>query len=123
MALTHTPGVLLSVESLHALLASHIDRLECGIEKGITQEIGIVYRKVYDQDLDAGVHSLLPEAGFAGIGQDSISVVWSEAVTRDDKTEQKNFFNKTSRRLSALDTISNTRHSLTSHTHRQTTQP
>lgn len=82
MAFTHTPGVFLSVESLHALLTSHIDCLECGIKKGITQEIEIVYRKVYDEDLDAGVHSLLPEAEFAGIGHDSILefaflAVWS----------------------------------------------
>ena len=67
MGSTHTPGVLLSVESLHALLASHIDCLECGIKKGITQEIGIVYREVYDEDLDAGVHPLLSEAGFARV--------------------------------------------------------
>ncbi len=72
MAFTHTPGVLLSVEALHVLLASHIDCLECGIKKGITQEIGIMYREVYDEDLDAGVHSLWPEAEFARVGSDTI---------------------------------------------------
>ena len=58
MAFTHTPGVLLSIESFGALLAFHVDCLECGIEKGIIQEVRILHREVYDEDLDTGVHSL-----------------------------------------------------------------
>ena len=82
MAFTHTPGILLSVESLHALLASHIDCLECGIKKDITGDIEIVCREVYDEDFDAGVHPLLSDAEFARVGSHTILeftflVVWS----------------------------------------------
>jgi len=73
MAFTHTPGVLLSVEFPDALLAPYIDCLEGNIKKGIIQAIEIVYMKVYDEDLDAGVHSLSPEAGLARASSDQSS--------------------------------------------------
>lgn len=62
MAFAHTPGVLSSIELFNALLAFYVDCIECGIEKGIIQEVKIVYRKVDDKDLDAGVHRRLAVA-------------------------------------------------------------
>lgn len=56
MAFAHTPGVVSSIELFDALLAFYVDCVECGMEKGITHETNIVYRKVHDEDLDARVH-------------------------------------------------------------------